>query len=188
MMLTSRQTGSPPAIYMIGPLMIHYKKSFATYLYFSSSLISLRCDLSNIKCFGTDGEEALVDAFRHACPNSLHLICSIHVRKNVKAKLRDLGVQEGVRNVILDNIFGRTRGSHYNEGLVDTANNKAFDEVFLSLTKKWQTLDLTDDTLHRFIQWFRKYMLKICYRCQKHPHRRARKMVLILDYWKGSRQ
>ena len=114
-MLTSRQTGSPPA--MIGPLMIHYKKSFAMYLYFSSFLISLRRDLSNIKCFNTDGEEALVYAFRHACPNSLHLICSIHVRKNVKAKLRDLGIQEGVR------ILGRTRESHYDEGLVDTADN-----------------------------------------------------------------
>ena len=84
MMLTSRQTGSPPA--MIGPLMIHYKKSFATYLYFSSSLISLRRDLSNIKCFGTDGEEALVDAFRHAFPNSLHLICSIQCSKKCKSQ------------------------------------------------------------------------------------------------------
>ena len=155
MMLTSRQTGSPPA--MIGPLMIHYKKSFATYLYFSSSLISLRRDLSNIKCFGTDGEQALVDAFRHACPNSLHLICSIHVRKNTKAKLQDLGVNEGVRNLILDDIFGRRRGCHYSEGLVDTASNKEFDEVFQSLTKKWQALDLSDDTRHRFIQWFQKH-------------------------------
>ena len=134
MMLTSRQTGSPPA--MIGPLMIHYKKSFATYLYFSSSLISLRRDLSSIKCFGTDGEQALVDAFRHACPNSVHLICSIHVRKNTKAKLRDLGVKEVVRNVILDDIFGR-RGCHYSEGLVDMASNKAFDKVFQSLTRLW---------------------------------------------------
>ena len=39
----------------------------------------------------------------------------------------------------------------------DSLIRKAFDEVFQSLTKKWQTLDLSDDTRHRFIQWFQKY-------------------------------
>ena len=64
-LLISHQANCPPAI--MGPLLIHYKKSFATYNFFASSLISLRQELSAIKCFGTDGEEALIDAFKQAC-------------------------------------------------------------------------------------------------------------------------
>ena len=41
-----------------------HKKTFATYLFFASSLICLRRELANMKCFGTDGEAALIDAFQ----------------------------------------------------------------------------------------------------------------------------
>ena len=154
-LLISRQANCPPAI--MGPLLIHYKKSFATYNFFASSLISLRRELSAIKCFGTDGEEALIDAFKHACPNSVHLVCSIHVRRNVKAKLQDMGIPEVSRNVILDDIFGKKLGSHYNEGLVDAPSCEMFDVVFQILTEKWQTLDLSGNALNNFVQWFQRY-------------------------------
>jgi len=42
--------------------MIRYNKTFSTYLLFASSLVGLRPELSKLKCFGTDGEEALSDA------------------------------------------------------------------------------------------------------------------------------
>ena len=48
----------------IGPVMIHYKKSFASYLFFASSLVGLCPGLSNLRCFRTDGEEALFGAFQ----------------------------------------------------------------------------------------------------------------------------
>jgi len=49
---------SEPPVF-IGPTMIHYNKTFSTYLFFASSLVGLRPELSKLKCFGTDGEEAL---------------------------------------------------------------------------------------------------------------------------------
>ena len=115
-LLLPRQSGQPPAI--IGPVLFHYKMTFATYLFFASSLISLRRELANIRCFGTDGEEALIDAFQHECPSSLHLSCSIHKKRNTKAKLQDLGIPERFRVLIIDDIFAKQQGSHYNEGLV----------------------------------------------------------------------
>ena len=37
----------------------------------------------------------------------------------MKAKLQDLGVPQRVRYLIIDDIFGKKQGLHYNEGLVD---------------------------------------------------------------------
>ena len=39
----------------IGPVMIHYKKSFSTYFFFASTLVGIKPQLRKLKCFGTDG-------------------------------------------------------------------------------------------------------------------------------------
>ena len=83
--LQSRRTHNHPVF--IGPVMIHYRKSFSTYLFFGSTLLGIKPELSNLQCYGTDGEEALFDAFQHVYPNAVHLLCTLHMKKNVKAKL-----------------------------------------------------------------------------------------------------
>ena len=59
----SRCTGNPPVC--IGPVMIHYRKTYETYLFFASSLVGMSRGLIDLKAFGTDGEFALSDAFSH---------------------------------------------------------------------------------------------------------------------------
>lgn len=59
--LESNQGGKPPVL--IGPVLIHYRKTFETYLFFASSMIGLKKELQNLHAFGTDGEKALIDAF-----------------------------------------------------------------------------------------------------------------------------
>ena len=49
----------------LGPVLIHYRKTFTTYLFLASSLVGLSRELEDIRAFGTDGEEALSDAFKH---------------------------------------------------------------------------------------------------------------------------
>ena len=105
-MLTSKQGNQHPAI--IGPVMIHYKKTFSTYL-FSSSLHGLRRGLDSVKCFGTDGEQPLVGAFQHELPNSTHLTCSIHVGRNTKAKPQELRIANHLKNIILSDFLARGR-------------------------------------------------------------------------------
>ncbi len=85
--------------------MVHYKKTFGTYLFFASSLIGLRQDLAFVRSFGTDGEIALYDAFKQAFSSSTHLLCSIHMRRNIKAKMSELHVPENLKGVILDDLF-----------------------------------------------------------------------------------
>ena len=75
--------------------------------------------------------------------------------------MQEIGISEGFRNVILDDIFGKKFGSHYSEGLVDAPSCEAYDDMFKSLTKKWQALDLSSHTLNKFVQWFQRYKSSI---------------------------
>ena len=154
-MLTSKQGNQHPAI--IGPVMIHYKKTFSTYLFFASSLHGLRRELAGVKCYGTDGEQALVDAFQHEFPNSAHLTCSIHVRRNTKAKLQELGIADCPKYIILSDLFGKKEGSHYIEGLVDSTSNAMYDAICDTLIEKWKKLDVSTSSLERFVEWFSRY-------------------------------
>ena len=85
LLLERRRTGNPPVF--IGPSMIHYKKTYSTYLFFASTLVGLKPELSRLQYFGTDGEEALYEAFQREFPVSIHLQCFNHVRRNIKSKL-----------------------------------------------------------------------------------------------------
>ena len=107
----------------IGPVMIHYKKSFASYLFFASSLVGLCPGLSNLQCFGTDGEKALFKAFQQVFPNAVHLLCALHFRRNIKAKLHDLNIQDK-QEIVISDIFGKQVAMQQIEGLLDSENTR----------------------------------------------------------------
>ena len=69
-LLESTRSGNPPVL--IGPTMIHYRKTFHTYLFFASTLIGLRQELQGLRAFGTDGEKAFVNAFLHEFRYVMH--------------------------------------------------------------------------------------------------------------------
>ena len=76
----------PPII--IGPVLIHYKKTFQTYHFFASSLVGQRRELEQLHVHGRDGEKALINAFGQVFKYAMHLSCFIHVRKNIKKQLQ----------------------------------------------------------------------------------------------------
>ena len=82
----------------LGPVLIHYRKNFPTFLHFAASLVSLWKELQCIRAFGMDGEKALVDAFTHEFRFSIHLYCSIHARNNVKKNLHERKFTEGKKD------------------------------------------------------------------------------------------
>ena len=51
LLLECRRSGNNPVF--IGPSMIHYKKSFSTYLFFASTLVGMEPELSHLRSFGT---------------------------------------------------------------------------------------------------------------------------------------
>ena len=76
-LLETVRYGSSPVF--IGPTMIHYRKTFSTYLFFAASLIGSRPELQGLRAFGTDGEKAF-DGFLKMPASSLtsfSIVCSI---------------------------------------------------------------------------------------------------------------
>ena len=122
--LTTRRYGTAPVF--LGPILIHYRKNFQSFLFFASSLVGLRRPLEGIRVFSTDGEKALVDAFTHEFRFAIHLYCFIHMRSNIKRELQDSKFPERVVGEIVDVIFGKMVGGTYCEGLVNTENESTF--------------------------------------------------------------
>ena len=64
-----------------GPSLIHQRKVFSSYHYFSSSLVGISPGLSELKCFGADGEYSLTSTFAKCFPFLDQLRCFIHSKK-----------------------------------------------------------------------------------------------------------
>ena len=156
LLLKCRRSGTHPAF--IGPTMIHYRKTFSSYLFFSSTLVGLRHSLAALKSFGTDGESALIQAFQQLFPSAIHLLCSNHVRRNIKDKLHELHVPESAKTAIVSDIFGSQVGGCHFEGLVDARSDSEFEDGVSALTAKWRCLDDQQyGPVGRFVSWFLTY-------------------------------
>ena len=95
LLLQSRRTSNHPIF--IGPVMVHYKKSCSAYMFFGSTLLGMRQQLSTLKCFGNDGEEALYGAFEHVFPGEIHYTHETQC----ESKLQELSVPDNIQQVVL---------------------------------------------------------------------------------------
>ena len=153
LLLESERTKKPPVF--VGPIMVHYRKTFQAYLYFASTLIGLRPQLEKLLAYGTDGEQTLVDALSHEFPFAVHLTCTIHLRRNVKQQLIDRKFPEEHRRLTLEEVFGAKRGMVHFEGLIDSSTPKEFDEKLVSLKIRWEQREASSSECNRgFYDWF----------------------------------
>ena len=97
--LQSEHTGKSPVF--VGPMLIHYRKDFATFLYFASTLVGLRRDLERLQAFGTEWGEALIDAFTREFGFAIHLLCTIHLRQNVKQHMQSCNFPDEHRHHVI---------------------------------------------------------------------------------------
>ena len=130
-------------------------KDFAAYHFFASSLISLRPSLSKLKCFGTDGEDALVKAFSTAFSDAFHLRCFLHFRGNVEEKLRELRVPSVVAKAFVHDILGNP--AQLELGLVDAEGEGELDAMLASLEVVWNRREQPYNYPPQFSAWFLKY-------------------------------
>jgi hypothetical protein len=140
----------------LGPVLIHYRKNFSTFLYFASTIIGLKKDLSNLKVFGTDGEKSLVEAFKHEFKHAIHLYCTIHMRNNVRDELRRRKFPEAVIKDIADTIFGKQVYSVYVEDLTDSDDEMFWDKLH-ECKEKCSKLEKENGCVTGFYQWFSMY-------------------------------
>ncbi|CAC5383196.1 unnamed protein product [Mytilus coruscus] len=91
---------------MIGPMLIHQRKSFDSYFKLPSTLLQESPKLIDLKVFGTDGDVNLSSAFQACFPNSKHLLCDIHMFDNIERKLVKLGISGKLKKEYINDIFG----------------------------------------------------------------------------------
>ena len=145
----------------VGPLFLHFYKTFYCYNTFSSGLAGLNKNLSNILSFGTDGESALIEAFKKQCPFAIHLTCFTHCRENVKRKLRELNMpSEPIKDYILE-IFGGQNQTTFIEGLADANSERDFDEKLGVLEDVWNDRERLYSATAQFFSYFSKYKAKV---------------------------
>jgi len=122
--------------------------------FFASTLIGLSCQLHGVQAFGTDGEQALIDAFCHEFSSSRHLTCFIHVKRNIKEKCVECNLSGDLCQQIQDDVFGRNIGGTYLEGLVD-ASDSDYDEKFDAIVESWLNTSLPSlANISKFVDWF----------------------------------
>ena len=145
----------------VGPLFIHYRKTFGCYNSFASGLLGLNKNLANIKAFGTDGEGPLIDAFSQQCHFATFLTCFTHCRGNIKRKLQELGAPSDIISEYLFEIFGGQRGTTFVEGLADASSATDFDTSLAALENVWNEREQSFSSPPQFFSYFKQYKVPV---------------------------
>ena len=155
--LIDRQTKKSPVL--VGPKLIHQKKSMESYYFLASGIVGLCSQLNSLVAYGTDGEKAIGDAFHIQFPQAKHLLCFIHVRNRISAKLKDLGISGDYANAFITDVFGQQQGTHKFCGLVDCDSPQQFDDELLQLQEVWNSREMCvrSSTDAKFYSWFVTY-------------------------------
>ena len=155
---------------MLGPVLVHQRMDFATFNYFASTLVGLNKTLRNVRAFGTDGQESMIEAFGHSFPHAMHLSCFTHFKKNSIEKLKEYGIPSQVSDEFVADIFGKRSGSMYEEDLVDATSPYDFDTRLESCREIWNTREApyTPSSGPRFHTYFVRYKASaVCYNMRK---------------------
>ena len=78
---------------MLGPILLHQRKLFASYYTLPSTMIRYYPELQGVLSFGTDVELALSKAFESAFPFAVHLLCDMHMEDTITSKLKELEIR-----------------------------------------------------------------------------------------------
>ena len=149
---------------MIGPVLLHMNKEYSSYFHLPSEMIRLQPSLTNIKVFGRDSEKNVYQPFRDLFPSSIHLLCDLHMKDNVKEKLRNSNFRQEEINIVMRDIFGRKVGEIVEKGLVDARSIGKFDEIYENLKAKWQIFGTKSDSIIMFLENGKMKMMRDCMR------------------------
>ena len=162
-MLKSRRTGRHPVF--IGPMFVHQRHTYETYFHFASEILKHRKGLGTLNAIGTDGEEQLSNAFGTVFSGAVKLLCVVHKRDNIRAKLRQLAVPEHLSKDILDSIFGYQLGDTFFKGLLDADDTLDFMAKLEELKPKWNAV------CSDFHYWFVSHEAELFSSCMIHSVR-----------------
>lgn len=102
-LLLEAAKGHPPVC--IGPGILHKQKLEASYKNLPVLMKKYWPGISGVLVFGTDGEENLTKGLQAELDVAKHLWCDIHLRDNIKNKLKELALDQHASSEILADIF-----------------------------------------------------------------------------------
>ena len=132
-----------------------------SYKFFASSLVSLDDELTNILAIGSDRDIALRKGFSSFFPISKQLCCKGHLERDIRRKMRDLGIGLLHEKLFLEDIFGSEARKEL--GLVDAASCDEFDAVLESFYPVWtqhelEARQLSSEDSTQFYSYFLNYI------------------------------
>lgn len=124
---------------MLGPVMIHHRKTYVTYYTLASRVAAASPKLKDVKGIVTDGEEPLQNSFSHVFSNTQPLRDFRHFRQNMDNALNDLGISaKKDRTPFLNDVFGYVENEVYVKGLCDSDNEVEFRVMLDSFRPLWK--------------------------------------------------
>lgn len=137
---------------MIGPALIHSSKHQSNFGILFNEIVKKKPSLAtNLKVYGTDGEQAIVNAAKEAFPFAVHLRCANHLKDNITDHLRKLLLPDAVVKDVVRDIFSTSS----ERGLIH-ATAQEFDAKLSVLEKRWEVLEKEHDIITpKIFKWFR---------------------------------
>lgn len=130
-------------------MMLHFDSDFETYSTFLSHL-KLKLGDSNF-IFGSDEERALTKAIQYNFPDSTYLLCTKHLKDNIRRNLQDrIGCSKDDREKIVKIIFG-------SKGIAKNSDDS------ISLETNFQQLKPFFQKYPQFEQYFDQRIKKNCH-------------------------
>ena len=129
----------------VGPTLFHhFAKDEKTFSRLALELLDTKPGLINLKIIGADMEEAITNGFKRVIPNIKVLYCARNLKQRDKIKTDNLmekvtaSAAEKVlaKADILKDIYGERKGTTYDLGLAEAANDEDFLDKLNSLDKR----------------------------------------------------
>ena len=83
--------------------------------------------------------------------------CTIHARRNIIDRLKEMKISDALSRSILNEIFRKRSGDTYIQGLIDAEDPADFDARLLILEKSWSEQEMREIGSNTFAPWFRRY-------------------------------
>ena len=143
---------------MVGPTLIHSSKDQSNFGVLFNEVVKRKPSLAtNLKVYGTDGEQAITNAASEAFPFAVHLRCANHLKDNITDHLRKMLLPDAVVKDVLRDIFGTCS----EKGLIH-ATAREFDAKLSVLENHWEILEKQHDiTSPKIFKWFRLHVAPI---------------------------
>ena len=122
--------------------------------------------------FGSDGDEALIQAFSYNFPFARHLRCFY---QNIREKLRSLAIPSKIIEEFVRNIFGYKHGQTIEEVLVNCVSIADFNSKFDALEAVWNAREdpYCSKDGPQFYRYFRQYKAQAVRHNMLRCHREA---------------